>query len=447
MKQYWTPLARWLGMAKTDEAPAIVAPADVGSRAEPPAVHSPWPDLFQALRRQALTDWVPRSQRHAEIDPQQRLEITHLQIRATSPEYDRQLREWFSEGDTSQLIRWIARGPWRTAAIERWVSWAGLTQLELLPMALPERPSASPYDVDASVAQASQSPYEIEAQTCWSAWTAPSEEAQQWPPLALHIEDALGQRSVQVMQTLVVLGTEKTLKTADGERLVLKDQSPVLWEGETAWFVAVTAEPVSGLPLMLRRHERGVECVDAGSTNGTFVQGQRLEPGHWHPLAHLQTLFLGGPSNDPRTHTARIAVQVGHPAQALARDRTPLRVSAPPAADRSALLMLRPLSGPVTAPVAVHALPFTVGRDEACDWVIPASCQMVSRQHLVIDAVDVHKRCVQLRDLSRQGLTHSRAGWPGPATDGVWVDGSDVITLGATTRHEGLSFGFEWAPL
>lgn len=67
---------------------------------------------------------------------------------------------------------------------------------------------------------------------------------------------------------------------------------------------------------------------------------------------------------------------------------------------------------------------------------------MVSRQHLVIEAVDETKQQVLLRDVSRQGLTESREGFAGPASQGVWVPFSDTLTLGKTARHHGMSFGF-----
>lgn len=446
MKQYWTPLARWLGMARpeSEQAPLGAAPTQA-TVPEAPGVGSPWPEVFQALRAHALSDWVVRSQRHADIAPEQCLAITRLQIRATSPESDAQLRQWYSEGDVPQLIQWMARGPWRTPEIERWVSWEALTALELLPMALPAAAPASPYDVNARAAPAPALAYQIEAQTHWQTRPVPADDAPSWPPLELRIEDALGQRSVHVMQTLVVLGAEKTLKTADGRKLVLKDQSPVPWEDETAWFVALAAQHVSGLHLVLRRHAQGVACWDAGSTNGSFVQGQRLEPGHWHQVRHLDTLFLGGPASDSRSDSARVQLRVGHPVQPLGADRTPLRV-AEPAAPAPPLLVLLPQSGPHLAPVPVRSLPFTVGRDADCDWVIAPECEMVSRRHLVIEALDVPHQRLKLRDLSRQGLTHSREAWQGVPTEGVWVAWSDVITLGQTPRHAGLSFGFGAVP-
>jgi pSer/pThr/pTyr-binding forkhead associated (FHA) protein len=106
------------------------------------------------------------------------------------------------------------------------------------------------------------------------------------------------------------------------------------------------------------------------------------------------------------------------------------------------LLTLQPLNDPELAPVPVQALPFTMGRDAGCDWVIPACYEMVSRQHLVIEAVDAQRQQVKLRDLSRQGLSDSREGWQGDAALGVWVASSDAITVGKAPRHPGMTFGF-----
>jgi hypothetical protein len=70
---------------------------------------------------------------------------------------------------------------------------------------------------------------------------------------------------------------------------------------------------------------------------------------------------------------------------------------------------------------------------------------MVSRQHLVIEEVDAQRQRVKLRDISRQGLSESREGWRGDATQGVWVACTDTITLGKTPKHSGLLFGFSGA--
>jgi pSer/pThr/pTyr-binding forkhead associated (FHA) protein len=446
MKQYWTPLARWLGMAKSERnevTDAVALAASVWPDVQHPS--SPWPDLFQALREHAQSNWVVRSQRHAEIDSQQCLAITSLHIRAISPELDAQLRQWFSEGEVPQLVQWMARGPWHTPEIERWVSWEGLTQVVLLPMGVPVRHESSPYDVNACAARSPALAYEIEADTQWCSRSQPAEEPHDWLPLELRIDDALGQRSVYVMQTLMVLGAEKTLQTADGSKLEIKDQSPVLWGHETAWFVALSAQHVSGLHLVVRRQKDCVTFSDASSTNGTFMQGHRLEAGQWHTVRYVETLFLGGPASDSRQHAARVELRVGHPVQPMVVDRTPLRI---PVADVAPpLLMLLPYSGPHKTPVAVRALPFTVGRGADCDWVIAPEFEMVSRHHLVIEVVDVPRQMLKLRDLSSQGLTHSQKGWQGVPADGVWVAWSDVISLGKTSKHMELSFGIAAATL
>lgn len=433
-------MAKWLGMSKSQQDSKIPA----SSAAEPPdlpvhdGVQSPWPDLHRALREHAQSVWVARSQRHADVNPDERLAITRLQIRALTPALDAQLQQWFAESEVPHLVRWLVRGPFKTAIIQRWVILDALEQLEILPLQQTPAATSSPYDVSAPAAKALA--YDIVAETRWQSNPALAKPVESLPPLELIIQDAMGERRVHVMQTMVVLGAEKTLKTADGLTMRLKDQSPVEWHGETAWFVAVSAQHVSGMHLVLKLHEDGVDCLDAGSTNGSYVNGQALNPGNWHAVKYLETVFLGGPSSDPRSHTARIELRVGHPVTAVGKDRTPLRQSEPQAS--LPRMTLQSLNDPAIAPVQVLVLPFIIGRDAACDWVIPAYHEMVSRQHLVIEDVDVQHQRVKLRDISRQALSESHEGWRGDVAQGVWVACTDAITLGKSPKHSGLSFGF-----
>jgi hypothetical protein len=460
MKQYWTPLAKWLGMAKapTDAVPRAAmgnAPIAGGYTASahmtsPAAAHAPmpesdvahshWPDLFKALQAHAQTDWVVRSQRHADINPEERLAITRLQIRASSPALEAQLQQWFSESDVPHLIQWMVRGPFKTVAIERWVVLDKLERLEVLPYLLAPQTNASPYDVSAVSTLAPVADYDIVADTQWASKTAAAHVASPLPPLELVIHDAVGERRVHVMQTLVVLGAEKTLKAPDGQKMRLLDQSPMQWQGETAWFVAVHAQHVSGIHMVLRLHEGGVDCLDDSSTNGSFVSGQKWMPGQWHLVKHVETVFLGGAASDPRSQTACVQLRVGHPVMPVSADRTPLRQATP--APTLPKLLLQPVGIAGAQAVPVLSLPFTIGRAPDADWVVPAQHEMVSRQHVVIEAVDESKQQLLLRDVSRQGLTESREGFAGAASQGVWVPFSDTLTLGKTARHLGLSFGF-----
>ena len=465
MKQYWTPLAKWLGMSKapTDAVPTAPmgnAPMAGGHMAsahkagaymaeavsahapmpEGDAAHSHWPDLFQALQAHAQTDWVLRSQRHAAINPEERLAITRLQIRASSPALEAQLQQWFSESDVPHLIQWMVRGPFKTIAIERWVVLDKLERLDVLPYVPAPQPSASPYDVSAVTTQAPAAPFDIVADMHWAPKPAAADVASPLPPLELVIHDAMGERRVHVMQTLVVLGAEKTLKAPDGQKMRLLDQSPMQWQGETAWFVAVHAQHVSGIHMVLRLHEGGVDCLDDNSTNGSFVSCQKWMPGQWHVVKHVETVFLGGAASDPRSQTACVQLRVGHPVMPVSADRTPLRQATP--APTLPKVLLQPVGAAGAQAVPVLSLPFCIGRAPDADWVVPAPHEMVSRQHVVIEAVDETKQQVLLRDVSRQGLTESREGFAGPASQGVWVPFSDTLTLGKTARHPGMSFGF-----
>jgi pSer/pThr/pTyr-binding forkhead associated (FHA) protein len=315
-----------------------------------------------------------------------------------------------------------------------------LEHLEVLHLPPADAAPASPYDVTAAPSNLAIGGYEIVAETRWAPKRTLINRAEALPPLELMIHDALGERRIHVMQTLVVLGVEKALKTPDGQQIRLKDQSPVSWQGETAWFVAVAAQHVSGMHLVLRLHDDGVDCLDAGSTNGSYVNGKLLNPGNWHLVKQLETVFLGGPASDPRSHTACVQLRVGHPVRAVGKDRTPLRTSTAQALPPK--LLLQPLNDSDMGQVPVHTLPFTIGRGADCDWVIPARHEMVSRQHLMIEEVDTLKQQVKLRDLSRQKISVSQEGWRGAPAQGVWVPLSDTITIGKSDRHPGLSFCF-----
>jgi pSer/pThr/pTyr-binding forkhead associated (FHA) protein len=442
MKQYWTPLAKFLGMSKAqhDSMPAVMENVEQMVSPVVDGVQSPWPDLYRVLREHAQSEWVVRSQRHANINPDERLSITRLQIRATSPELDLQLQQWFAESDMPHLIQWMVRGPFKTVAIEHWVVLDALGHLEVLPLPLANAAPVSPYDVTDSRSNSSISGYEIVAETRWAPKRAFTNRTETLPPLELMIHDALGERRIHVMQTLVVLGVEKILKMPDGQQIQLKDQSPVPWQGETAWFVAIAAQHVSGMHLVLRLHDDGVDCLDAGSTNGSYVNGQLLNPRNWHLVKHMETVFLGGPASDPRSHTACVQLRVGHPVRSVGKDRTPLRTA--PAQALPPKLLLQPLGDSEMGQVPVYTLPFTIGRGADCDWVIPARHEMVSRQHLLIEEVDALKQQVKLRDLSRQMLSESHEGWRGAPAQGVWVACTDTITIGKSDRHQGLSFCF-----
>ena len=442
MKQYWTPLAKIFGLSSTPSEQNQTAFNDIEqpvSIVNQEHLNSPWPDLFQALREHALEHWVTRSRRHANINPDERLAITSLKIRGTTAELQNQLQDWFSESDAPHLIQWMVRGPFRNINIESWVILDTLNQIQVLPMEKVDSIVTSAYAVTSPTIKASLASFDIEAETQWQPKNTKSTPIEDLPPLELIIHDAMGERRSHVRQTLIVLGAEKTLKTSDGEMISLKDQSPFEWQGETAWFIGVKAQHVSGIHLVLRLQASGVDCLDEGSTNGTYVNGQRLNAGNRHEVPHVETLFLGGPESDPRTHSAKIELRVGHPVFALGKDRTPLRVGTPQA-DSPILITLQAINIPNAQPVHIHALPFNIGREISSDWVISPEHEMVSRKHLVIQEVDTVRRQIKLRDVSKHGLTQSRIGWQGSVEKGVWVSWEDEVTLGKTSHQSGVTF-------
>lgn len=437
-------MAKILGLSSNLSKSTPTVRSDIEQTATTPdqdEAHSPWPDLFRALRQHAQANWVARSQRHANINPDERLAITSLKVQATSLEMQKQLDQWFSESNVPYLIQWMVRGPFKTDTIERWVILDSLQQLQVIPMLQPINNFSSPYEAVAPEIETMPAGFEIESDTEWQPKKEKSTQVGDLPPLELIIQDEMGERRTHLRHTLVILGAEKVLKKTGGQTITLKDQSPFDWQGETAWFVSVKAKYVSGIHLVLRLRPGGVDCLDGGSTNGTYVNGQKLNAGNWHEVQFVETLFLGGPASDPRSHSAKIELRIGHPVMALAKDRTPLRVETPEV-NRPILITLGVTNIPSMSPVQVHALPFTIGRNASSNWVITPEHGMVSRKHLVVEAIDVPRRKIKIRDVSQHGLTQSRNGWKGEVDKGVWISWDDEVTIGKISHHSGITICF-----
>ena len=69
---------------------------------------------------------------------------------------------------------------------------------------------------------------------------------------------------------------------------------------------------------------------------------------------------------------------------------------------------------------------------------------MVSRQHLVIEAVDRVAHRIRVRDLSSQGLTQCTDYSSSSLKAGGWVAVGVTIALGASDLYPGVSFELRW---
>lgn len=452
MNQYWTPLARVLGLYG-DKEPAP-AGGDAGAAAKAPAdgLSTHWPELFEAFRQHALDEWLPACKRHAEINAQDVLALQALTITPCDPQIAAQLALWQQEGDASALIRWLVGGPWNLPEVVRCMDFSGFEGLTIqAPETAPAPESASRFDwrQQPQTPRAQKRLWVLEARTAWieraeepptpTPPPAPPPEAPQaesdWQ---LVVSDANAIRHWRLPNGLCLVGQEKTVRMPDGTRQALKDQMPLVWEGQDARYAAVHGTLVSGLHLAIRTGADGVECQDLDSTNGTYLADRKLESHRWTAWPANVQLHVGGPARDLRSQAPSLEVSRARAGQPISLEATPLRQGT-----ETPLLSLQPTAG--GDPIAVTRLPFLIGRDPRCDWVIAPEHAMVSRQHFVIEAVDRTAHRIRVRDLSSQGLTGCADTPSSALKTGAWVGAGVTVVLGASDPNPGVSFELRWA--
>jgi predicted component of type VI protein secretion system len=155
-----------------------------------------------------------------------------------------------------------------------------------------------------------------------------------------------------------------------GERIELTGELVV---GREHADLTLTDEEVSRRHLAVRLHEDGVELEDLGSTNGTFVDGARLEASVVISESARVTLGeteleieLQPPAPPPDPNATRLHARPAVPDATIVRDSPVARPEPPPAAPVEPARVARaepPLAAPTpaaapTAPAAVAAQPF-----------------------------------------------------------------------------------------
>jgi hypothetical protein len=439
MRQYWTPMARLLGLHEPTKAGEDTDPLSK-NRIQENQANTHWPLLFEAFRRQALDEWVPACKRHEEVNPEEKLALYGLTITPKEPLIANQLAQWKQEGTQQDLIRWLVKGPWDLPDIYNSMDFAGFETLTINDMELPTPQDASSRFDWRSAADKSaqvQTHWEITVRTSWikPVENPPSEvlsdvAAVSWQTL---LTDAASVRRLPPLAGLVILGKEKTVRMPDGQLLELKDRLPIRWEEQTAVYAAVNGAYVSGLHLALRAGPDGIECQDLSSSNGSFIGDQRLAPGKWTVLPARTRIFLGGTLSDLRADAPSLEItgKTGnHPVSLVA---TPLHLPT----NRDCLLID---SAKPSHPVSVKRLPFLIGRDPQCDWVVGTDNMMVSRMHLRIEQIDLVAGRILVMDLSRQGLTRCDGNLLEVTQTGTWIPVGSELVLGQTPDHEGLAF-------
>jgi predicted component of type VI protein secretion system len=206
----------------------------------------------------------------------------------------------------------------------------------------------------------------------------------------------------------------------------------VTFEDGMAQFIALHGRHVSRRHLVIRWTGEHFEFQDLKSTNGTFglLDKVAFESDTWHRLQPGDRIFLGGQASDERRLSPAVCLS---PPQ---RDHqaTPMRISLD-AADKTWDLV-SPAHGLTWR---VCQLPFLIGRDPACDAVVPTQHRMVSRKHLVIVSIDLEGQSWEVKDLSTQKLTH----FLGPVQSlpgGIYrLQLDSQVILGQTASASGLN--------
>ena len=440
MKQFWTPLARFLGMVEPLTEPGTTTKQNTN---QTQSKLSQWPLLFDALRQEAEQVWCAKSLKHAEVNPDEILAVTAISLQAGNPAMDEQLRSWYAETDEPHLIQWMINGPFNTVSIRDHVNFDALTSLHVRNR--PEdniSPAPSAYSPEGL--QARQAVFHISAESRWMPRPPPPVIRPDCQALNIWIRDANGERHLRVQHPLLILGANVMPDTQELDTKQLPSGTNMLWQGECAQFIPIEALHVSGLHLMLRSHAQGFEVQDMGSTNGTFIHGEHLPMLHTLSSVLPVSLGLGGPTTDPVELTAYVNIAIDGMPVARQQHPTPLRhVQAEP--PRLPMVSLLVMDGAQEMLVPVNTFPFEIGRDPNADWTVPAEHAMVSRHHLILQSYDPISQRVEIRDISRHGLTVSPEGFAAPPKSGTWVNNGQTLILGRIEAHAGISFRLQCA--
>lgn len=447
MKQFWTPLARMLGMV--DPLHPNPSPSTRATQSDVPQANpSQWPLLFHALRQEAENTWCAKCLQHAEVNPDQVLSLTAISLQALNPAMEQQLRDWFAETDERHLIQWMVNGPFNTEQIRQQVHFDTLTSLRLLESDnTTKEPVPSPYSQAGALYRQSASALKISVQSHWIPRPQPLEVKPECQPLHLLIQDAMGQRRLRVHHPLIILGSGVIQVGDQPESSDTQTVGDLIWHGEPAKWITVQATHVSAVHVLLRAHSQSFDVQDLDSTNGTFLKNEPLPAGQTLSSVLPMTLSLGGPTSDPADLSAFLKIALdGLPNNQL-HHATPLRQAVVKTATQTAqpVLTLVVLEGMTEVHVPVCTFPFVIGRDISADWTVPAEHTMVSRRHLILQMADSLARRVQILDVSRHGLTSSPEGFSAPPTSGTWVENGNTLILGRVHNHTGLSFRLQWA--
>ena len=239
------------------------------------------------------------------------------------------------------------------------------------------------------------------------------------PSLRLSIQDAKepdpgswgGTRAIEIAAYPAVLGSSAHADVEISGYYASARHCTLHWEGQRLWLVD-------------------------HSTNGTWVDGERIRHGARVALANGAVLGFGRDKGDAE-HDRYPAVRAQFLRKPAAKGVTPTPVApsratpvAPGAATSAAGARKLPLAVLVIADATgsprrdVLELPFTIGRGSAQHYVVPDANQGVSREHLVIEAIDASGALTLNRAVARNGTSAANETLPERF---VWRFGQEIV--------------------
>jgi pSer/pThr/pTyr-binding forkhead associated (FHA) protein len=331
-----------------------------------------------------------------------------------------ELEQFLEEFSPEARVRWVKKllGP----AVGKHVS---LDQFLGLDKDFPAEALAETDPFEEKLNQAAVALYRVTLHGRWANAAAmhPAAQAQvaadterlAGPGLRLSVQDAKspgGSRTVEIEHFPAVLGSSMHADVEISGYYVSTRHCTLHWEAEHLW-------------------------VADHSTNGTWVDGERVQRGNRVALANGALLGFGRDRGDSeqdrypalRVHLLRQPVAAGASATPVTPSAsTPV---APLASGRTSpvggvkALAVLAIADATGSPLRdVITLPFTIGRGSSQDYVVPDANEGVSREHLVIEEITPLGAATLNRAVSRNGTFSGNKALPERFT---WRFGQEVV--------------------
>ena len=392
---FFDTLARWLGLSDPATVPVDTAISS-GIGAPLPAAtalgsNSPYAELWQSVDRHLAQFMVHSVLPHRQFEPHDVFKLVRIQVTGTTPAaqnaIDRFLAEFRPESRRKVVLAAVTRNCSKGVSATDFVDFnRDFDSADL--------DESDPYD--AQLADAHQGGYQL---TLYGEWelqravptsmvspvvVAPSAVA----PLDIGIHDAAGRRQVQVA----------ALPFALGRVAALAEQR-------------IAGTFVSRRHGLLERDDEGRVWYHETSVNGSILDGSPIVPGERRQLRNGALLRLGGEAadvadcpaltirwpvtNDDDVTPIRAPLRAlgdgtATPIRSVLDDAAPACSAATPLSVAPAgllcVLAIKDAHGSRTVPVT--RLPYVIGRSELADYRVPEDNTGVSRDHLVIQAID-----------------------------------------------------------